>query len=197
MTRRVPSLPALRGAVAAGIAVVTLLGGCTAVPTTRFHTLLPAAGSAGPQVAPAGPLAWEVLPVNIPAQVDQPQWVVRAADGSLAVLEQERWIAPLADELQGALSAQLQRASGLPPPTALPDGRPWRVAVEVLRWDARLGHFSRIEARWQVGAGSAVLRHCAVTLEQPALGGLEALAAAHRAVVARLGDAIAQSLSGC
>ncbi len=43
----------------------------------------------------------------MPAQVDQPQWLVQLGDDSLAVLEQERWASPLRDEFRQALLEEL------------------------------------------------------------------------------------------
>ena len=196
MTRRVPSLAALRGAVAAGIAVVTLLGGCAAGPTTRFHTLMPAAGTAGPQVAPTGALAWEVLPVNIPAQVDQPQWVVRAADGSLAVLEQERWIAPLAEEFRAAVTDRLTQILGAPAASAEPRKR-WRVRIDVQRFESSPGREARLEATWTVNSLSetAISLRCRDEFVATATSGdYLALAKAHQQGVAKLADDIGSAL---
>ena len=65
-------------------ALAVALSGCALPqsPPVRYHTLLPAETQAAPSTQR---LAWELLPVAVPAQVDRPQWVVRAADGSLAV----------------------------------------------------------------------------------------------------------------
>ena len=45
--------------------------------------------------------------VRVPAQVDQPELVVRQGAGELALVETRQWIAPLKDEIRGALSAAL------------------------------------------------------------------------------------------
>ena len=53
------------------------------------------------------PFVVDVLPVSVPPQVDQPQWLVRAPDDSLQMLEQERWAAPLRDEIRSAVAERL------------------------------------------------------------------------------------------
>jgi len=126
--------------------------------------------------------------------VDQPQWLVRLPDESLASLEQERWASPLADELRQALLEQLAARFGVvegrsPAPQAAP---PLRIALELRRFDALPGREARIEGAWTV-AGPAALR-CSVFIREPATGGMAELAAAHRRAVARLAGAIGASL---
>lgn len=170
---------------------VLFMVGCS-TPVTRFHSLLPAA-SGTPATLQTAPTAVELLPIVLPAQVDRPQWVLWREDQTLQLLEHERWVAPVADELQGALALRLAQ---LPLPATTADG-PWRVALELRRWEARLNRSSRLEAVWTVHAGSARVRQCTVALEQAAAAGTDGLATAHRALVARLAEAVAASLRAC
>jgi len=176
------------------IACLTLLlAACaTSTPPVRYHTLLlpPASAAAAPTVT-ARP--WQLLPVTVPAQVDRPQWVVRTADDSLAVLEQEHWIAPLADEIGAALSDTLGRRLG--PPSLATDV--WRVRVDVQRFESVPARLARLDAVWalQAPGGVPAATPCAVRLEQPVGGGYVALAQAHRELVARLGERIAAALA--
>lgn len=173
------------------LALASFIVGCS-TPVTRFHSLLPAA-SGTPTKLQNAPTTVELLPIVLPAQVDRPQWVLWREDQTLQLLEHERWAAPLADELQGALTLRLTQ---LPLPAAAADA-PWRVAMEMRRWEARLNRSSRLEAQWTVHAGTTRVRSCSVALEQPASPGADGLAVAHRAVVARLAEAVAVSLRGC
>ena len=101
----------LRGACA--VVAAALLLGCATPPAARFHSLLPgAAGETRAASAEATSIGWELLPIAIPAQVDRPQLVVRAADDTIVVLEHERWIAPLADEMHAAISERLAQRFG-------------------------------------------------------------------------------------
>ena len=189
MTR--PALPAatLRRLLAA--VAVALAAGCTSAPPTRFHTLLDAPTA---PAAPAGaPLAWELLPVTVPAQVDQPQLVVRAGDGTLALLESERWIAPLADEYRAALAERLTRALGPPAGAGSAGGKLWRIRVDVQRFDSLPAAYAREEATWSVAAGGSTLT-CHGSLQERVDAGFPALAAGHRRAIERLGDAIAATL---
>ena len=159
---------------------------------------MPAPGSAIPRSTPVGPLAWEVLPVAIPAQVDQPQWVVRTADGSLAMLEQERWIAPLGEEIRAAVSEGLVQLVGTPAPMATTSpGQRWRVRIDVQRFDSAPGSQARLEATWTLrsDADGAVTLSCHGEFVQPLSSvGYPALAQAHQQGVARLAGAIGAAL---
>jgi uncharacterized lipoprotein YmbA len=184
----------------AAVACVLALAACAAQAPTHFHSLMP------PEVAPraasaasAAPLVVAIEPVRVPAQVDQPQWVVRLPDGSLAVLEQERWASALPDEFRAALLERLIVGHGAidartQPAPAAP---PWRIALDVRRFDSVPGSEARIEGSWTIQgsrAGRPVAARCEWLLREPAPGGMVALAEAHRRAVARLADGLAIAL---
>ncbi|MFZ2649029.1 MAG: PqiC family protein [Burkholderiaceae bacterium] len=176
---------------------VLLLAACSSQAPPRFHSLLPplAGAAAAPgAVLPVLP-AWQLLPVTIPAQVDQPQFVVRRADDTLAVLEQERWIAPLNDEIRAALAEHLTAALGAPGAAPAAGRKDWRIEVDVHRFDSTPGR-STLVAQWTLLAGgdTPALR-CRSVHEQSVGAGAAALAAGHRQAVGRLGVSIAQALA--
>lgn len=185
---------ALRSARLCWVAALWLAA-CSAVAPVRFHTLLPAARSAGPLPDSNG-LAWQLPPVTIPAQVDQPQFVVRRADDTLAVLEAERWIAPLQDEIRAALLEHLSARVGLPGARPAAGRHDWRVVVDVSRFDSAPGR-SLLVVDWSLlaAAGDAVALRCRGRFEQPALAAdMAALASAHRLALERFAGVIAQAL---
>ena len=168
--------------------MTALMVACASVPTVRLHSLLEP-GTAF-TVAAAAP-SWELLTVTLPAQVDQPQWLVRGANGQPVVLEQERWVAPLGEEMRALLGQRIVAA-------ALPiTPQRWRIGVDVTRFDALWGRAAQLEATWTVqtlgGAATPVLR-CRSSFEAAAAPDMTSLAAAHRANVARLGDVLAAAL---
>ncbi len=182
------------GAAALAVAALGLVSGCaSSPPATRYYSLLPAPGPGAPPPAVISP-GWSALTVTIPAQVDRLQWVVRRPDDSLAVLDDEQWAAPLADEIGAAVSERLLRAA---PATMLPTGRrPWRIAIDVQRFESAPRHWARIEAEWSLrpdDGGSAW--RCHAVFEHAAAGTAQSLADAHRAATAALGDAIARGLA--
>lgn len=208
-----PTMPTVRmdrpaGAVVVAVAFAIALAGCASPVPNRFHSLLSTPGEAAappPQPKVSAPVAWTLARVAVPAQVERPQWVVRAPDGTLAVLEQERWIAPLADEIQAAvgerLTAALGSVQGAPPAT----GRTaWRIELGVERFDMVPARLARLDASWTVGAagvravpapaaGAAVA--CRASFEIAVAAGYPPLAAAQRQAVARLADAVAASVA--
>jgi uncharacterized lipoprotein YmbA len=189
--------PRSRPFAAVTLAALLALGACsTSPPPTRLHTLMPAEPTPRDMAAAArGPVFVLLEPIRLPAQVDQPQWLVRLPDESLASLEQERWASPLGDELRQALLEQLAARFGVvegrsaAPPRAT---APLRVALELRRFDSLPGREARIEGAWTV-AGAAALR-CSFFIREPAPGGTAELAAAHRRAVAQLAGAIGASL---
>ena len=178
-----------------------VLGGCSSSKLPeRFHTLLPAQRAAATAVS--APIYVDVLPVKVPEQVDHAQWVVRQPDDSLLLLEQDRWAAPLPDEIRGALVERLNAQWGAIDvrSVALPQPAVWRIRVDVQRFESIPGREARIEGTWSLSLPSSVQRE-GVTLvcrsvlrEDPGGGGVASLAAAHRNAVVRLADEIGKRL---
>lgn len=181
-------------ALAWSLSAVALMSACSSTPPPRFHSLL---SGAAPLAAPPAQalLAWQLASVSVPAQVDQPQFVVRRADDTLAVLEQERWIAPLQDELRAALLEQLSQTLGSPGASPGPQRKDWRVAVEVSRFDSSPGR-TLLVAQWSVSAAgnAAPVLRCRTQLEQTVASGMAAVAQGHRQALQRLAAEMAPAL---
>jgi len=199
MTRPFPCLvesDARRRGASIVIAMLALLAGCGSAQPPRYHTLMPAPASTVRAPAGAGSLAWEVLPVAIPPGVDQPQWVVRTVDGSLAVLEQERWIAPLGEEIRAAVANRLTQQLGTPAVSAESRKR-WRILIDVQRFESAPGREARLEATWTLSSdadAAAALRCRAEFVQALAAGGYVALATGHQQAIATLADTIGSEL---
>lgn len=186
-----PSPAPLRGAItAAGTIAAALLVACAA-PVVRYHSLLPATASAP---AAAGSVAWAMGPVTVPAQLDQPQWLVRLSDDSMRLLEQERWAGPLADELQAGLADAMARRLGTPGLAKPASGKTWRVRVDVQRLELAPARHAALVADWSVGSGAAPELRCREVQQRSVGAGLDTLAAAQRAAVAQLGERIAAAI---
>ena len=192
--RLMTRLTAVLMAVPMLVLMVALVAACGSAAPPRFHTLMPAAPATRSPAAAALP-AWQLLPISIPAQVDQPQFVLRRADDTLAVLEQERWIAPLQDEIRAALTEHLGARLGAPGATPAEGRKDWRIGVDVQRFDSTPGR-STLITQWSLlgGAGTPPLR-CRSAFEQPVGTGVAALAGGHRQALERLAGEIAPVLA--
>jgi hypothetical protein len=183
------------------IAAVLALAACSTPSPTHFYSLMPdevvTSAAAAASATRALPIVLE--PVRMPTQVDQPQWLVHLPDDSVAVLEQERWASPLPDEFRAALLEQLIVGHGAIDARTrpAPAPAPWRITVDVRRFDSLPGVEARIEGSWAIQGGGehAASERCEWLVREPAPGSLSALAAAHRRAIARLGDAIAAALA--
>ena len=188
-----PSLAiCLRLIVASG---VMLLGACASTMPTHYYSLLDASAEA--PAAPPAPFLIDVQPVGIPAQVDRPQLVVRDGAGMLP-LEQERWIAPLADEARAAFSASLARelvatdVAGQPRP---PGARVVNVKIDLRRFDSVPGAYAAIDAIWSLALndGKSPPLVCASSTRENAGAGYDELVRAHRQALAAIATRIASA----
>jgi len=184
----------------AGLLALLLAACSSSKLPERFHTLLPAEPAAPATSAAMGAVYVDVLPVSVPAQVDHAQWVVRQPDDSLLLLEQDRWAAPLQDELRGALVERLVARWGAVDVrgVAMPAAALWRVRVDVQRFESVPAREARIEATWSLSTSSprgATSLVCHGSWQEAVNGsGVAALAAAHRRAVVRLADTIGERL---
>lgn len=182
---------------AVAIALALGLSACASAPI-HYYTLVPSASgpSTAVRTAVAAPFQFELLPVSIPVQVDQPQLVVRQGEQGVALLEGERWIAPLADEVRGALSTDLTRELHTQDVSGLPaTGQPrLRIKVDLRRFDSVLGNYALIDAAWSLRAltGETTLT-CTSHIIEPVGPGYDALVQGHQQAFARLAGQIAQA----
>ena len=176
-------------------AIALALAGCASDPV-HYHTLAtPAMASLGGQAAP---FSIELLPVGIPAALDQQQLVVRSGASGLVVQDGERWSGPYADEIRDALAVQLAASLHAQNVTGLgrAPGQPLlRIQVQVRRFDAWVGDKVQFEGTWRLSfadadAGARLV--CSSRLQLPARGGYPELVQAQQAVLARLATEIAQ-----
>lgn len=180
--------------VRAGVLIALLaLAGCASVPL-HYYTLVPSASSQAPSASPAA-FDFELLPVSVPAQVDQPQLVVRQGGQGVALLENERWIAPLGDEIRAAVSAHLAADLNSTDVSDLPKGdRPvLRVKLDVRRFEAVPGSYALLDAAWSVrkleqrsGAESSPALSCTIRIRESVGTGYNSLVAGYQRALTRL-----------
>ncbi|GAA3879425.1 PqiC family protein [Gibbsiella dentisursi] len=178
------------------ISSALFLAACSS-PQVRYHTLVSPAPLASP--ATPAPFVIELLPVGVPAQLDTQQVIVRQGDSSVAVLDNDRWLSPLGDELQTALSAQItqrlatQDVSGL----AREDDKPVvRILVQIRRFDSWPGNAASLDATWSLSTRRGEQRSrivCSSHLTQNATGDYTQLFSAWQGLTAQMAAQIAQT----
>jgi uncharacterized lipoprotein YmbA len=174
------------------------LSACTST-ATHYYTLI-APMDAKAKVSSPAEFQFEMLPVLMPVQVDQPPLVVRQGDGALAILDAERWGSPLGDEFHDALTGQLERRFGARDMAGLPkdSARPvLSLRTDVRRFESVLDRYAMIDVVWTLGLrGNDAKRQsltCSSVLREPAGVGMENIVLAHQRAVSRLADTIANT----
>jgi uncharacterized lipoprotein YmbA len=195
---RLPTLSRGLSRRLAPLVVALALGACASAPMHYYTLIAPAAEA---QAATSPGLPFELLPVSVPAQDDQPQLVIRQGGQGVALLDGHRWIAPLGDEIRGALSADLAQALGRPDVSGLAhqDARVARIKVDVRRFDSQPGGYALLEAAWSVrvlgGDAPGGTLACTSRFNQTVSGsGYDALVQAHQQALGRLADEVADAV---
>jgi uncharacterized protein len=178
------------------ILIASLLGGCTST-APRFYTLVPESGG-NPSGAAAAGYRLEVEPVRIPAQVDRLELVTRLPDGGIAVADGDRWIAPVADELQNALSVELLHRLGRDDHAQM-SGPSLSVRLNVERFESSPNRYALIEASWHLELkqdGKNVRVVCRTRAYEQVRGGYPDMVGGYQRAVARIADQIATVAQG-
>lgn len=176
------------------------LGACSSTPTHYYTLIAPASQGQAPSMASQAPFQFEMQSVLMPVQVDQPPLVVRQSNGTLTILENERWGAPLGDEFHDALTGELERRFGSRDLAGLPkqpDKPVLSVRTDVRRFESVLDQYAAIDVVWNLSLrGEGNKRQtltCSSVIRQPAGAGMEALVLAHQKAVASLAEAISRT----
>jgi uncharacterized lipoprotein YmbA len=182
------------------IVIASLLAGCTST-SPRFYTLVPPLernASAGT----ATRIWLTVDPVRIPAQVDRLELVTRLPDGGIAIADGDRWIAPVADELQTALSVELLRRLGGADSDATKSASV-SVRLSVERFESSPNQYAIIEASWHLELKEArkdLRVVCRTRAYEKLKGGYPGMVRGYQRAVALIADQIAtvaqQSVGG-
>lgn len=174
---------------------LALLGGC-ASPGFRYHTLQPASG----QSATSTPHdKVRLTTVQIPAEVDTEQLIVRASNNTLLREPTDRWAAPLTDEIRGALDDAWRRDDNLEDVQNVGDESRYipQVGVQVQKLDATLGGNVELVANWWVstGEGSTIKTwSCQRVIVEPAPSDIDGVVDAQQRVFRMLADDMAASI---
>jgi uncharacterized lipoprotein YmbA len=130
---------------------VFLLAGCVTRQPDHFYDLNPLPAVIGTSRSQFDRQV--TLRVTVPSMLDRAEMVVATISG-VSVLDHERWAAPLADMVSGALSQDIERRRSdvvVLPRSADKAGIPlFRIAVEIDQVTARMGDHLSIDTHWRV-----------------------------------------------
>lgn len=183
--------------LAATMAVLVVLGGCAASPTSKFYTLSPSQPPT--QVAAARPLSIAIDAISVPDLVDRPQFVLKINADEVRIDEFSRWAEPLKSQIPRVLAADLAQSF----PGALVSTYPqrsdeaaYRVSVDVQTFESTPGDAVTVAALWSVRTprkGATVSGRTVV--HEPASGsGYEGLVDAHSRALATVSRDIAAAI---
>ncbi|HET9624155.1 MAG TPA: PqiC family protein [Kofleriaceae bacterium] len=175
-----------------------LVGACRSAGSEYYTLIAPPAEHPAP-VSEAFQL--DVLPVDVPPEVDRAEIVVREGPGKLTPVDTRTWISPLPRELRHAFSDDLGRAlgardvAGASPVANIPT---YRIKIVVQRFDSSLGARASIEAISTIrdAGGAAPPVVCSHRASEPAAAGYEKLAEAHQRAIAAIAGQIAATIRG-
>ncbi len=164
--------------------------------TGRYYTLV-AAPTEEPAVA-TNELQLDVLPVDVPPEVDRAEIVVREGPGELTPVDTRSWIAPLPLEIRRAFSDELTRNLGARDISGVTsDGPPtYRIKLVVQRFESLLGKRAVIDAISTVHemTGNSPALVCSHHASEPARSGYDGLAQAHQKALAHIAKQVAASV---
>jgi len=182
----------------AGIAALGALGACRSAGASYYTLVAQPEDAAATGAVPSFQL--DVLPVDVPPDVDRAEIVVRDSTGQVTPVQTRAWIAPLARELRHAFSDDLTRAlggvrdiAGVTPADGMPV---FRVKLVVKRFESQLDKRALIEAISTVRDPSKTLPVlvCSHRASEAARPGYAALAEAHQRALTTIAKQIARSI---
>lgn len=177
------------------VLVLALAGGCRSA-STHYYTLVAAPDTE--QAAAPNEIQIDVLPVDVPPEVDRAEIVVREGPGELTPVDTRSWIAPLPLEIRRAFSDQLSHDLGARDISGVTaEGLPtYRIKLVVQRFESALGKRAVIDAISTVReiTGTAPARVCSHHASEPARAGYDGLAEAHQRALAQIAKQVAASV---
>jgi uncharacterized lipoprotein YmbA len=178
----------------AGLCAVVLLTGCVTRQRDHFYVL--DAQPDGGRESRSQFNRQITLRVTVPSLIDRGEMVL-ASPGGVAVMDHERWAAPLADLVTAALARDIEQRRNdvvVLSKTADHAGIPLvRMMVDIDQITARLGDHLIVEAHWRVAdahTGRELLGRDTFVSAQPTQSYAE-VAAALSACIASLADRLA------
>jgi len=135
-------------ALSPSLCLTGLLCACVTHQADHFYILDPQPPSA--RAARSAPLTQVTLRMALPSLVDRPEMVVNTSAEGIAILEHERWAAPLADLMTQTLARNIeQRRSDMLVANQGSDARV-KIIIDVVQMTVLRGQRASIEAHWRI-----------------------------------------------
>jgi len=172
--------------------------GCRSAPIT-YYTLTPADRSGTP-AASGGPGIKAILLLrSLPAGIDTAQMLIRTDDTRFRVEEGARWVAPLGDELRGALVDALRHQYGI---IVLDSARHHdtpvpRIDLTVRKFDVAEGSSITLAVDWALsnpGHEPSSSLSCQAEFTERSAGTVSGVVAAGQAAVLKLSRALGAAI---
>lgn len=190
------------------LAALVTMTSCSSSPDIRYYTLsaegTPPSVTHAPATLPRrGPYALDR--VIIPDLLDRPQIVLRTSTNAVEIRDYDRWAAPLADQLERVLAADLSVRLG--PDAIIDPGLPAGsraarvISVSILEFDPSQRGESSLDASWVISdpkaePGSAAARSFKSSRRAPAKGAdMQDVAQTMSDLVMEIADDIAASIT--
>ncbi len=181
------------------------------LPIVAGALFLLACRSAGPSfytlVAPpddtAAPasdeLQLDVLPVDVPPEVDRAEIVVREGRGQLTPVDTRLWISPLPREIRRAFANELSHELGARDIAGITsaEGIPtYRIKLALQRFESILGQRALVEAVSTIrdATSTTPVLVCSHRVSEDAKRGFDGLAEAHQRALASIAKQVAASV---
>ena len=192
-------------AALAPVLVAVLLAACAnPLPPPQLYQLRSEPPSAVAPPSAAGAPSMQLLPLSLPELLERDAILVSQGRSGVAALPGHRWAEPLRDAVPRllrqdlALWLNLAQVWAAPVPAGVVVQRQLRVEVLTLQADENR-RAVQLQARWTLSdpSGAAPVLTRVETLSAPVQGAdVDAVVAAHRAVLWRLAEAVAAGVRG-
>ena len=172
--------------------------GCTSAPV-RYYTLAPTPDKTF-QGLQSG-FVIDVRVVHTPPQLTHSELMLRTGPTEVALLENERWVSPLKDEVKEALRLALQRSFSRMSASRAAFNK-LTLDIEMQRLEAEVGRYALLEASWSAtlsatgqSSNEARVAACAFQADEEIHGGYAGIVEGYQREIAALAEAIARALT--
>jgi uncharacterized lipoprotein YmbA len=172
---------------------------CTSAPI-RYYTLTAPSDESMP--ATGAPVAIDVRVVHTATQLNRSELMIRTGPSEMTLLENERWVSPIKDEIKAAVYLELQRRlSQMTKLRSLQAFTKLSVDIDLQRLEAEPGRYALLEASWSgnlsgTGSSGMIAKTCTFRAAEEIHGGYAVIVERYQREIAALADAIVSVLAG-